>query len=115
MTLVVTPIYAALLAVMFVILTLQVFGPRPALADLQKRIRAHGSFAHYAPFGLLLLVVAELAGAASWGLHVSGLCLTVGRGAHALALTGLAGKGVRMAGMALTFVSLALSAVLGLL
>ena len=50
---------------------------------LQRYIRAHGNFAEYAPFGLLLLLLVELGGWPGWLVHCSGSALVGGRAAHA--------------------------------
>ena len=48
-----------------------------------RAIRVHSNFAEYVPFGLLLLYLAESQGAPSADVHGVGLCLTIGRLAHA--------------------------------
>ncbi len=91
----VTPIYAGLLAVLFIVLSARVISRRIAagvsLGDggdalLMRRIRVQGNFAEYAPFGVLLLAVAELSGAAPLWLHLCGVVLVVGRISHAIGL-----------------------------
>jgi uncharacterized protein len=116
----VTALYAGLLAPLYLILTIRIvsmrFGARIALGDggdkaLEKRIRAHGNFAEYVPFTLILLALAESLGAAHWALHGSGAALLIGRHAHAIALS--APRQIlklRMAGMMLTFTALAIAA-----
>ena len=120
----VTPIYGAALAVLFLYLSARVIGARRdhkvSLGDggqpeLGARIRAHGNFAEYAPFGLLLLVIAELAGANVVLLHLAGLCLVVGRALHAACfLFPASHMPLRVTGMALTLVALGGAAVLAL-
>ena len=119
----VTPIYAAALAALFVILSMRVIGLRfrrrvslgdGGDAELMQRIRAQANCAEYAPFGVLLLLIAELTGAPVWALHLSGLCLLAGRMAHGIALSGRMRFTLRKVGMVLTFASLCLSAILGL-
>ena len=67
----VTPIYAGLLALLFILLSMRVIGTRRAarvaLGDggipaLLRRQRVHGNFAEYAPLALLLMALAELQG-----------------------------------------------------
>ncbi len=118
----VTPIYAALLTVLFLLLSVRVVMQRNAAKAifgdggdtvLMLRIRAHGNFAEYAPLGIVLLVIAELTGAPGWGLHLGGALLLAGRCLHALALSGVGGMGFRVAGMVMTFAALTLGAGLG--
>jgi len=116
----VTALYASLLAPLYLILTIRIvsmrFGARIALGDggdktLQKRIRAHGNFAEYVPYALVLLALAENLGAAHWVLHLSGAALLIGRHAHAIALSGEKQiLKLRMAGMMLTFTALVVAA-----
>jgi uncharacterized protein len=123
MTVTITPIYVAILAVLYVALSLYVvrrrYGANVSLgdggdADLISRIRMHGNFSEYAPFGLLVLLSAELAGAAALGLHLVGLSLCLGRLFHALALAKVLGPSFRKYGMVLTFLSILTGAGLGL-
>ncbi|MCA3443479.1 MAG: MAPEG family protein [Rhodobacter sp.] len=120
---VVTPLYAAALTALFITLSLRVIGlrrsGRVSLGDagnpaLLVRIRAQGNCAEYAPLGIVLLLLAELAGAAPALLHLSGLVLLAGRISHAWALSGPGRLGARTIGMLMTFTALALSAALAL-
>ncbi|MBD3766186.1 MAG: MAPEG family protein [Rhodobacterales bacterium] len=79
----IAPVYAGLLTVIFLILSVRVIDRRRSagvsLGDggdgpLQRRIRAHGNFADYAPMGLVLLTIAELAQAPAPWLHLAGAC-----------------------------------------
>ncbi len=54
--------------------------------QLAERIRRHGNFTENVPFILLLMVLAELDGAASIWLHISGILLILGRLLHAAGL-----------------------------
>ena len=93
MTLAITPLYAGLIGVLFVILSLRVSTRRISAKvtsgdgndkALFKRIRVQGNCAEYAPIGLLLLAMVELQGAPVWGVHLLGLMLLVGRVMHAV-------------------------------
>jgi uncharacterized membrane protein YecN with MAPEG domain len=53
--------------------------------DLQRAIRAHGNNVEWLPLGLLLLLIAELSGAAAHALHAVGGLLFLGRLGHAAA------------------------------
>ncbi len=81
--------------------------------DLEAAIRAHGNFAEYVPFALLLLLVGELNGAPIWLLGISAVALVVGRLIHSQAIP--AGDlANRVRAMKLTFGALMLGAVANL-
>ena len=120
---VITPLYAAALTALFITLSLRVIAlrrsGRVSLGDagdpaLLARIRAQGNCAEYAPLGVVLLLLAELAGATPALLHLSGLLLLAGRICHAWALSGRGRFGARTSGMLMTFTALILSAALAL-
>jgi len=92
----VTPIYAGLIALLFLFLSARVIRYRRvnklSVGDegdrmLLKLMRVQANCAEYAPFGLLLLTLAELQSAPSWVLHVLGLMLLAGRLAHAYGMS----------------------------
>lgn len=92
MTLIVTPLYAGLIALIFMVLSYRVIFYRRAnklsLGDygdkaLLARIRAQGNCGEYAPIALLLLLIIELQGAPAVALHILGLMLLIGRLMHA--------------------------------
>lgn len=123
MPVIVTPLYALPLAALFLLLSVRVIGQRKRLSvslgdggdgTLRDCIRAHGNCAEYAPMGLLLILIAELAGAPGWGLHLAGVSLVAGRLTHAWALAGGGAMAFRVAGMALTFIAIGLAAILTL-
>lgn len=106
----VTPLYAGILALLYAVLTYRVILARRAGgvslgdggdAELERRIRAHGNFAEYAPLCMVLLIVLELGSAEAWLLHVGGLLLVVGRSAHAVAISRAIGV-LRVFGMVST-------------
>lgn len=114
----IAPIYIALIALLFLWLSLRVIAVRRrdhvSLGDggsnaLQRRIRAQGNCAEYAPIGLLIVLAVELQGHPGWIVHGLGLCLLVGRVLHGIALTRAAPwmRG-RVTGMVLTFTTLSL-------
>jgi hypothetical protein len=120
---VITPVYAAALTLLYIVLSVRVISLRRAnrvslgdagQADLRGRIRAHGNFAEYVPLGLILLLLAEMTGAAPALLHLSGLLLLLGRLAHAYALSGPGRFAFRTAGVLMTFAALILPALLAL-
>lgn len=93
MNLEVTPLIACLLAALYIVLSARVINQRRvskvSLGDgndkaLLKRLRVHGNFAEYVPFALVLLLIAELQGAAAWMLYLCGAMLVAGRIGHAI-------------------------------
>jgi uncharacterized membrane protein YecN with MAPEG domain len=73
----------------------------------------HANFAEYVPLALILLVLAELTGAAGLTLHALGLALLIGRVLHAYGVSQAEEDyRFRVAGMALTFVALISGALL---
>lgn len=92
MPIVVTPIYAGLLALLYVFLSLRVIRLRRAQrislgdggdAQMQRRMRVHGNFAEYVPLALVLMFLAEWLGQPTWLIHLMGALLLIGRAAHA--------------------------------
>lgn len=116
MPLVIVPIYAALLALLFVMLSLAVVrqrrSGRVAIGtsgdrELERRVRVHGNFAEYTPLALLLLAMAEFRGAPGLLLHGLCLLLLVGRASHAWGVSHLdKDLRFRVAGMVATFAAL---------
>lgn len=103
-------LYAAPLALMFVVLSVRVIlvRRRKGIAfgfgddlDLERRIRVHANFIEYAPFALLLLILAEASGAPQRWLHINGGLLLFGRFAHAFGVSRQQWDGIgRVLGMA---------------
>jgi uncharacterized membrane protein YecN with MAPEG domain len=121
----VTALYAGLLGLYFVWLATRVIKMRRiyrvALGTghrlVERAVRAHGNFAEYVPFALLMLALCELNGLPDWALHVLGTVLLAGRVLHA---HGIAQEPEnfrwRVLGMSLTFtvMGVAAAALLGL-
>ena len=118
---IVTPLYAGLLALWFLVLSIWVIQARsgpdgPSLGDggredVARRVRAHGNFAEYTALVLVLIGFAELAGSPGWLLHLMGLCLLIGRLLHGYALAFTTHFPLwRVVGMVLTFIALLLGA-----
>ena len=93
---IVTPIYAGILAILFFILSMRVIAGRgkngPSLGDggdvrMQRRIRGHGNFAEYVPLILVMMAMLELSHYSTYLLHGLGIALVVGRLLHAYALS----------------------------
>ncbi len=107
----VTMLYASLLAVLFLLLAMRVSLRRRAAGidlgeggdeELLRRVRAHGNFAEYVPYALLLMAMAELGGAGHILLHILGIMLVLGRLLHAWGI-GAGSTPARGLGMLLTF------------
>jgi uncharacterized protein len=120
---IVTPLYAGLLALFFVALSLRVISRRRRAnislgdggdSEMQRRMRGHGNFAEYTPFGLLLIALLEIGGTTPfWLLHLLGLVLVVARVMHAIALSYTEKWFLgRFLGMVLTFLVLIVAGVL---
>jgi uncharacterized membrane protein YecN with MAPEG domain len=113
----IVPYYAALLALLFVFLSVRVVAARRehrvsigmgGQHALERRVRVHANFAEYVPFALLLLGMAELRGAPAPVLHVLCLVLLFGRAAHAWGVSRPDEDfRFRVAGMVATFASIA--------
>lgn len=120
----VTLIYAGLLGVMLVGLTLHVIRHRGrtgiGLGDggdplLARAIRAHANFIEYVPIALVTMTLLELAMAPAVLLHGLGVSLLVGRIVHAWALHRSAGASTpRAVGVGLTFLAILVGAVAAL-
>jgi uncharacterized membrane protein YecN with MAPEG domain len=54
---------------------------------LEQPVRVHGNFTEYTPTFLILLLLAELGGAAFWFLHLLGAAFVAGRMLHAYGLS----------------------------
>ena len=116
----VTPLYAALLALLFLGLSFRVIlyrrRSRISLLDqgdeaLRTRIRAQGNCAEYAPIGILLILILELMLAPLWLLHLFGLMLLGGRCIHAVGFLSVPPVlRLRIFGMMLTTVQIAATA-----
>lgn len=118
----VTSLYAGLMAIWFLALSVRVVQQRGhgvSLghgddAVLLRRIRGHGNFSEYVPLILLMMALLELGGATPvWMLHAIGVTLIVARVLHGVALSyAEKWKFGRFYGTLLTFI---LVLVLGLL
>lgn len=115
------PLYAALLALLFIILSVRTLRLRKSLQigvgdggnkEMLRAMRVHGNFAEYVPLCLILLFLVEAQGAQPLLVHGLGLALLVGRISHAYGVSQTKENLMfRVAGMALTFISLLISAI----
>lgn len=109
----VTGIYAALGALLLLVLALRISLVRRSAGvgigdggnhELNKRIRAHANAAEYLPVALLLLLLLDLGQTPPLWLHVFGVLLIVGRVLHAIGLSRTEGVSFgRFTGIALTW------------
>lgn len=120
----VTALYASLLALLLVVLSLRVVRARGTervslgsggSVTLERRIRAQANFAEYVPTALILLGLLEFASAAPLVLHGLGLMILTGRLLHGYALSFTGGNmPARVGGTGLTFAAIGLGALLNL-
>lgn len=92
----ITAIYAALSAVMLLVLAALVvrarWATRTALGvgsdpRMERAVRVHANFVEYVPLALLLMLLAELNGLGAAALHAAGMALLVSRVLHAWGLS----------------------------
>ncbi|MBO6508894.1 MAG: MAPEG family protein [Roseibium sp.] len=125
MSIVVTPFFTALLAALYMILTVRVINARGSerigLGEqgnekLLRRVRAHSNCAEYVPIALLLILMLELMGAAPWLLVGLGTVLLAGRSLHAYGFSHEPELGnLRVAGMILTFTVIGIATIANLI
>ena len=116
-----TALYAALLGLLFLVLSVRVirarYAAQVAIGDggderLRRAIRVHGNFAEYTPLALLLITLFELGGGTVWLVHALGVALLLGRGIHAWGVSRTPETlRFRTAGMALTFAVIGVASV----
>lgn len=109
----VTPLYAALLGLMFVALSVRTIRLRRRYrvaigdgrnAELQRAMRVNANFAEYVPLTLLLVWFVELHDGPRLHVHALGIALLCGRVLHAWGVSQVRENfRYRTAGMALTF------------
>ena len=118
----ITAFYAALLAALFLLLSVRVIGWRRHRRvelghgedlELLRRMRVHANFAEYVPFTLLLMALAESMAPPRLFLHLVGLILLAGRLMHAYGLSQTPHiLRYRVWGMTLTFTALGIAALI---
>lgn len=108
----VTPLYAGLLTLLFVLLSLRVVSLRRsgiAFGDngdvgVVRIVRAQANFAEYVPLALLMMGFLEVGRHSIYVLHALGVILVIARLLHGSALSfGWQPRRARVAGAALTF------------
>jgi uncharacterized protein len=108
-----TPIYAAILGLVFVALSVRTLllrrqlgvaigdGDQPILA---RAARAHANFAEYVPLSLILIYFLEMQMQTSLYIHLLGGALVIGRITHAIGVSQVKENfRYRVIGMAITF------------
>ena len=116
----VTPLYAGLLTLWFVLLSVRVMNLRRATpfgdnndVGIIRIVRAQANFAEYVPLALLLMGFLEVTRYSIYLLHALGVILVVARLLHVLALSfGWQPRVGRVAGAGLTVLVLLIEAVL---
>lgn len=116
-----TPFYAALLALVFFQLSVRTIKLRRQLKiaigaggnpTMHRAMRVHGNFTEYVPLSLLMIFLFELQGAHFLLIHLFGVCLLLGRLAHACGVSReKEDYRYRVFGMLMTFAVLAGSAI----
>ena len=118
----IVPIYAAMLAFLYIALSARVIQARRSAkvaigtrgdVHLERKMRVHANFAEYVPFALLLATFTEMQGRPAWLIHKLCLALVAGRVIHAYGVSQEHENfKLRMVGMATTFTVLAVMALL---
>ena len=112
----ITPVYAAILGLLFFVLCVRTLRLRRALRipigdandqHMLRAMRVHSNFTEYTPYALLLIFMLELGGGHNWLIHGLCICLLVGRLSHAFGVSKSSENyRYRVFGMALTFTAL---------
>ena len=97
----ITAVYASLLGLLFIALSMRVIMLRRrdrvplghgASKPLRRAIRVQANAAEYLPFVFILMVLLELNGGAAWELHIYGIAIVIGRMLHAFWLSRFTGQ-----------------------
>ena len=117
----ITGLYAGILALLIIVLTVRVVLKRRTsgvgLGDggdeaLLRRIRIHGNAVEYIPIALILMLILELNSVSILLLNVIGVSLVVGRLAHIQGITQSSGNSPgRLIGNIITWTAIIVSAV----
>jgi len=117
LTLAITPVYAAILALFFVHLSVRVANMRRMKrisigyagdAELERAARVQGNCGEYLPIAILLFAFGEMMGAQGWIIHALNLAFLIGRLAHYHGTKSTATPlKFRATGMMLTFAAIA--------
>lgn len=120
MMLSITPLYAGLLTLIFLVLSVAVIRQRAAVEKagagtdetaLNRSMRVQANFVEYVPLGVILMLCAELQSAPALAIHAMGATLLVGRICHGIGMSRTPQiTALRASGFVLTFLMLILSA-----
>jgi uncharacterized membrane protein YecN with MAPEG domain len=118
----VTPLYAGLLALVLLVLSMRVIRSRGSEkifigdggnASMSRVIRGHANFTEYVPLALLLMLMLEMSHFSIYVLHAFGIVLLIARLFHAYALSFTSQFMFgRVAGASLTLLVIGIEAVL---
>jgi len=119
----VTGVFAAVLGILLLVLSVQVVKFRVKYKktmgttddrDFEAAVRAHGNLIEYAPLGLIMLGIAELNGVAGGLIYWTGMALVVGRILHAWGIINGHGEEhkARAIGIVLTWLAILAAAIL---
>ena len=116
----IVPLYASILALLFVLLSARTAGLRRSLRiaigdegnkEMLRAMRVHSNFAEYVPYCLLLMYFVEASAASPVLVHFLGTSLVVGRVSHAFGVSQARENfAFRVFGITLTFTVLVASA-----
>ena len=116
----ITPLYAALLALLFVGLSLRTLRLRRKLRivigdagneTMLRAMRVHSNFAEYVPLSLFLILLVEVTGASGTFVHGLGLAVLAGRVLHAWGVSQVRERFVfRVLGMFMTLAPITIAA-----
>ena len=93
----VTPLYAGILGIIYIVLTFFTISGRikhkislgaGGNSDMETKIRIDGNFIEYVPLALILMAFAEFEGIHEIVIHIAGAALVIGRIIHAGNLSG---------------------------
>ena len=112
----ITPFYAAILALLFFVLSVRTLRVRRRLQipigdagnpEMLRAMRVHSNFAEYVPISLLMVFLFESISAVPAFIHVLCICLVLGRIAHAFGVSqSQEDYRYRVFGMTMTFTAL---------
>lgn len=116
----ITPIYIAILGLLFIPITMRVAlyriqskitigtGDDP---EMVRRMRGQANFIETVPMALFLLIAMELLGASNTWLHALGLTLVLGRTAHYFGMIEIAPFAFRVIGIVATMLTILLGSI----
>ena len=123
---VITPMYAAMLGIILLVLSIRVVAVVRAKGevgygdggnpDFNLVVRGQGNFIEYVPLTIILIGFAEAGGTGGTWIHAMGAALVIGRILHPMGLTNVAGiNPMRFVGTILTWVTILVSSILVLM